>query len=102
MCVCVCLTRRRIIAATGSVANITLRGIRCPLRSNEDRFSVVEEGMAHPLTVCFVCVCACVQELTDQEMFAEIGPCITVSVAEKPRTPMKSSKSETQAMPSPR
>ncbi|XP_037614301.1 phosphofurin acidic cluster sorting protein 1-like isoform X4 [Sebastes umbrosus] len=41
-------------------------------------------------------------ELTDQELFAEVGPCITVSVAEKPRTPMKSSKSETQAMPSPR
>ncbi|KAM3591179.1 uncharacterized protein V6R79_024194 [Siganus canaliculatus] len=41
-------------------------------------------------------------ELTDQELFAEVGPCITVSVAEKPRTPLKSSKSETQAMPSPR
>ncbi|KAM8900538.1 phosphofurin acidic cluster sorting protein 1 isoform 2-T2 [Spinachia spinachia] len=41
-------------------------------------------------------------ELTDQELFAEVGPCITVSVAEKPRTPMKSSKSENQAMPSPR
>ncbi|XP_034413640.1 phosphofurin acidic cluster sorting protein 1-like isoform X3 [Cyclopterus lumpus] len=41
-------------------------------------------------------------ELTDQELFAEVGPCITVSVAEKPRTPMKSSRSETQAMPSPR
>ncbi|XP_075948663.1 phosphofurin acidic cluster sorting protein 1 isoform X1 [Anarhichas minor] len=41
-------------------------------------------------------------ELTDQELFAEVGPCITVSVAEKPRTPMKSSKSEIQAMPSPR
>ncbi|XP_067379505.1 phosphofurin acidic cluster sorting protein 1 isoform X2 [Channa argus] len=41
-------------------------------------------------------------ELTDQELFAEVGPCITVSVAEKPRTPMKSSKSETQTMPSPR
>ncbi|XP_077961670.1 phosphofurin acidic cluster sorting protein 1 isoform X1 [Gasterosteus aculeatus] len=41
-------------------------------------------------------------ELTDQELFAEVGPCITVSVAEKPRTPMKSSKSEGQAMPSPR
>ncbi|KAI4808493.1 hypothetical protein KUCAC02_000550, partial [Chaenocephalus aceratus] len=36
------------------------------------------------------------------ELFAEVGPCITVSVAEKPRTPLKSSKSETQAMPSPR
>ncbi|GLD53881.1 phosphofurin acidic cluster sorting protein 1 isoform X1, partial [Lates japonicus] len=41
-------------------------------------------------------------ELTDQELFAEVGPCIMVSVAEKPRTPMKSSKSETQTMPSPR
>uniref|UniRef100_A0A665X0G6 Phosphofurin acidic cluster sorting protein 1 n=1 Tax=Echeneis naucrates TaxID=173247 RepID=A0A665X0G6_ECHNA len=41
-------------------------------------------------------------ELTDQELFAEVGPCITVSVAEKPRTPMKSSRSEIQAMPSPR
>uniref|UniRef100_A0A665X062 Phosphofurin acidic cluster sorting protein 1 n=1 Tax=Echeneis naucrates TaxID=173247 RepID=A0A665X062_ECHNA len=38
----------------------------------------------------------------DQELFAEVGPCITVSVAEKPRTPMKSSRSEIQAMPSPR
>ncbi|XP_032355192.1 phosphofurin acidic cluster sorting protein 1 isoform X1 [Etheostoma spectabile] len=36
------------------------------------------------------------------ELFAEVGPCIMVSVAEKPRTPLKSSKSETQAMPSPR
>ncbi|XP_047439025.1 phosphofurin acidic cluster sorting protein 1 isoform X2 [Mugil cephalus] len=41
-------------------------------------------------------------ELTDQELFAEVGPCITVSVAEKPRTPLKNSKSETQSMPSPR
>ncbi|XP_044196942.1 phosphofurin acidic cluster sorting protein 1-like isoform X1 [Thunnus albacares] len=41
-------------------------------------------------------------ELTDQELFAEVGPCITVSVAEKPRTPMKSSRSESQTMPSPR
>uniref|UniRef100_A0A8D0CV59 Phosphofurin acidic cluster sorting protein 1 n=1 Tax=Sander lucioperca TaxID=283035 RepID=A0A8D0CV59_SANLU len=41
-------------------------------------------------------------ELTDQELFAEVGPCIMVSVAEKPRTPLKSSKSEIQAMPSPR
>uniref|UniRef100_A0A671UTS2 Phosphofurin acidic cluster sorting protein 1 n=1 Tax=Sparus aurata TaxID=8175 RepID=A0A671UTS2_SPAAU len=39
-------------------------------------------------------------ELTDQELFAEVGPSIMVSVAEKPRTPLKSSKSETQAMPS--
>nr|XP_046185590.1 phosphofurin acidic cluster sorting protein 1-like isoform X2 [Oncorhynchus gorbuscha] len=41
-------------------------------------------------------------ELTDQEMFPE-GPCITVSGAEKPRTPLKSSKSGGgQTMPSPR
>ncbi|CAB1351469.1 unnamed protein product, partial [Coregonus sp. 'balchen'] len=41
-------------------------------------------------------------ELTDQEMFPE-GPSITVSGAEKPRTPLKSSKSEGgQTMPSPR
>ncbi|KAJ3585549.1 hypothetical protein NHX12_014268 [Muraenolepis orangiensis] len=41
-------------------------------------------------------------ELTDQEMLGEVGPCITVSVPEKPRTPMKISKSENQPMPSPR
>ncbi|XP_039465775.1 phosphofurin acidic cluster sorting protein 1 isoform X2 [Oreochromis aureus] len=41
-------------------------------------------------------------ELTDQELFAEVGPCIMVSVAEKPRTPIKSSKSEAQPMASPR
>ncbi|KAM6909141.1 phosphofurin acidic cluster sorting protein 1 isoform 3-T3 [Xenentodon cancila] len=41
-------------------------------------------------------------ELTDQELFAEVGPCITVSVAEKPRTPLKSSKNEIQPMSSPR
>ncbi|MEQ2179194.1 hypothetical protein GOODEAATRI_022110 [Goodea atripinnis] len=41
-------------------------------------------------------------ELTDQELFAEVGPCITVSVAEKPRTPLKSSKNEMQPMASPR
>ncbi|XP_042154194.1 phosphofurin acidic cluster sorting protein 1-like isoform X2 [Oncorhynchus tshawytscha] len=41
-------------------------------------------------------------ELTDQEMFPE-GPCITVSGAEKPRTPLKSSKSGGgQTIPSPR
>ncbi|XP_031647711.1 phosphofurin acidic cluster sorting protein 1 [Oncorhynchus kisutch] len=41
-------------------------------------------------------------ELNDQEMFPE-GPCIKVSVAEKPCTPLKSSKSEGgQTMPSPR
>lgn len=49
-----------------------------------------------------IVLCVCVQELTDQELFAEVGPCITVSVAEKPRTPLKSSKSESQALPSPR
>ncbi|XP_067303482.1 phosphofurin acidic cluster sorting protein 1-like isoform X2 [Pseudorasbora parva] len=41
-------------------------------------------------------------ELNDQELFTEVGPCITVSVAEKPRTPLKTSKSELQSMPSPR
>uniref|UniRef100_A0A3B3YLD4 Phosphofurin acidic cluster sorting protein 1 n=1 Tax=Poecilia mexicana TaxID=48701 RepID=A0A3B3YLD4_9TELE len=41
-------------------------------------------------------------ELTDQELFAEVGPCITVSVAEKPRTPLKSSKNEMQPIASPR
>ncbi|KAG1959162.1 phosphofurin acidic cluster sorting protein 1-like isoform X3 [Pimephales promelas] len=41
-------------------------------------------------------------ELNDQEMFADVGPCIMVSVAEKPRTPLKTSKNEIQAMPSPR
>ncbi|CAL8325794.1 unnamed protein product [Lota lota] len=41
-------------------------------------------------------------ELTDQEMVAEVGPSITVSVTEKPRTPMKMSKNENQPMPSPR
>ncbi|XP_072232604.1 phosphofurin acidic cluster sorting protein 1-like isoform X3 [Leuresthes tenuis] len=41
-------------------------------------------------------------ELTDQELFAEVGPCITVSVAEKPRTPMKSSKNEIPPLSSPR
>uniref|UniRef100_A0A8K9WZF3 Phosphofurin acidic cluster sorting protein 1 n=1 Tax=Oncorhynchus mykiss TaxID=8022 RepID=A0A8K9WZF3_ONCMY len=41
-------------------------------------------------------------ELNDQEMFPE-APCIKVSVAEKPCTPLKSSKSEGgQTMPSPR
>ncbi|KAM9717519.1 phosphofurin acidic cluster sorting protein 1, partial [Menidia menidia] len=41
-------------------------------------------------------------ELTDQELFAEVGPSITVSVAEKPRTPLKSSKNEALPMSSPR
>ncbi|XP_051567587.1 phosphofurin acidic cluster sorting protein 1-like isoform X2 [Myxocyprinus asiaticus] len=41
-------------------------------------------------------------ELNDQELFSEVGPCIMVSVAEKPRTPLKTSKSEIQSMPSPR
>ncbi|XP_057190692.1 phosphofurin acidic cluster sorting protein 1-like isoform X2 [Triplophysa rosa] len=41
-------------------------------------------------------------ELNDQDLFTEGGPSITVSVAEKPRTPLKTSKNETQPMPSPR
>lgn len=41
-------------------------------------------------------------ELNDQELFTDVGPCITVSVAEKPRTPLKTSKIEVQSMPSPR
>ncbi|KAA0722962.1 Phosphofurin acidic cluster sorting protein 1 [Triplophysa tibetana] len=41
-------------------------------------------------------------ELNDQELFTEGGPSIMVSVAEKPRTPLKASKNETQPMPSPR
>ncbi|KAM6949333.1 phosphofurin acidic cluster sorting protein 1 isoform 3-T3 [Aplochiton taeniatus] len=42
-------------------------------------------------------------ELNDQELYSEVGPCITVSVAEKPRTPMKSSKNDGgQTIPSPR
>uniref|UniRef100_A0A8C9VCK7 Phosphofurin acidic cluster sorting protein 1a n=1 Tax=Scleropages formosus TaxID=113540 RepID=A0A8C9VCK7_SCLFO len=32
------------------------------------------------------------KELNEQEVFGEVGPCITVSVPEKPRTPMKSGK----------
>uniref|UniRef100_A0A7N8YIC9 Phosphofurin acidic cluster sorting protein 1 n=1 Tax=Mastacembelus armatus TaxID=205130 RepID=A0A7N8YIC9_9TELE len=40
-------------------------------------------------------------EFTDQELCADVGPSIMVSVAEKPCTPMKS-KSEIQSMPSPR
>uniref|UniRef100_A0A672PZB1 Phosphofurin acidic cluster sorting protein 1 n=1 Tax=Sinocyclocheilus grahami TaxID=75366 RepID=A0A672PZB1_SINGR len=35
-------------------------------------------------------------------LFSEVGPSITVSVAEKPRTPLKTSKSELQSMPSTR
>ncbi|XP_016352688.1 phosphofurin acidic cluster sorting protein 1-like [Sinocyclocheilus anshuiensis] len=42
------------------------------------------------------------QELNDQELFSEVGPSITVSVAEKPRTPLKTSKNELQSMSSPR
>uniref|UniRef100_A0AAX7T5G8 Phosphofurin acidic cluster sorting protein 1 n=1 Tax=Astatotilapia calliptera TaxID=8154 RepID=A0AAX7T5G8_ASTCA len=42
------------------------------------------------------------KRLTYQELFAEVGPCIMVSVAEKPRTPIKSSKGEAQPMASPR
>ncbi|CAL1590292.1 unnamed protein product [Knipowitschia caucasica] len=39
-------------------------------------------------------------ELTDQEMYAEVGPCITVSVAEKPcNTPMKTNKNDKQSSP---
>ncbi|XP_043099825.1 phosphofurin acidic cluster sorting protein 1-like isoform X1 [Puntigrus tetrazona] len=41
-------------------------------------------------------------ELNDQELFSEVGPSITVSVAEKPRTPLKTSKNELQSVPSPR
>ncbi|XP_059361831.1 phosphofurin acidic cluster sorting protein 1-like [Carassius carassius] len=41
-------------------------------------------------------------ELTDQELFSDVGPSITVSVAEKPRTPLKTSKNELQSLPSPR
>uniref|UniRef100_A0A8C1NIU8 Phosphofurin acidic cluster sorting protein 1 n=1 Tax=Cyprinus carpio TaxID=7962 RepID=A0A8C1NIU8_CYPCA len=41
-------------------------------------------------------------DLNDQELFSEVGPSITVSVAEKPRTPLKTSKSELQSVPSPR
>uniref|UniRef100_A0A3B3H8X7 Phosphofurin acidic cluster sorting protein 1 n=1 Tax=Oryzias latipes TaxID=8090 RepID=A0A3B3H8X7_ORYLA len=41
-------------------------------------------------------------ELTDQEVTTEVGPCITVSAAEKPHTPLKSSKNEIQPMLSPR
>uniref|UniRef100_A0A8C7ZGY1 Phosphofurin acidic cluster sorting protein 1 n=1 Tax=Oryzias sinensis TaxID=183150 RepID=A0A8C7ZGY1_9TELE len=36
------------------------------------------------------------------EVITEVGPCITVSAAEKPHTPLKSSKNEIQPMPSPR
>uniref|UniRef100_A0A8C1NJ68 Phosphofurin acidic cluster sorting protein 1 n=1 Tax=Cyprinus carpio TaxID=7962 RepID=A0A8C1NJ68_CYPCA len=39
-------------------------------------------------------------DLNDQELFSEVGPSITVSVAEKPRTPLKTSKSELQSVPS--
>lgn len=43
-----------------------------------------------------------ISEVNDQELFQEVAPSITVSVAEKPRTPLKTSKSEGQTMPSPR
>uniref|UniRef100_A0A8C2HDM0 Phosphofurin acidic cluster sorting protein 1 n=1 Tax=Cyprinus carpio TaxID=7962 RepID=A0A8C2HDM0_CYPCA len=33
-------------------------------------------------------------ELNDQELFSDVGPSITVSVAEKPRTPLKTNKNE--------
>ncbi|XP_072562628.1 phosphofurin acidic cluster sorting protein 1a isoform X2 [Paramormyrops kingsleyae] len=41
-------------------------------------------------------------ELNEQELFGDVGPCITVSVPEKPRTPLKTGKAEIQSMPSPR
>uniref|UniRef100_A0A8C4H9G4 Phosphofurin acidic cluster sorting protein 1 n=1 Tax=Dicentrarchus labrax TaxID=13489 RepID=A0A8C4H9G4_DICLA len=50
----------------------------------------------------FVCLCVCVCVCVCVCLCVCVGPCIMVSVAEKPRTPLKSSKSETQAMPSPR
>uniref|UniRef100_A0A3Q1HIP8 Phosphofurin acidic cluster sorting protein 1 n=1 Tax=Anabas testudineus TaxID=64144 RepID=A0A3Q1HIP8_ANATE len=37
-----------------------------------------------------------------RDTFSPVSPCITVSVPEKPRTPMKISKSETQTVASPR
>ncbi|XP_057712242.1 phosphofurin acidic cluster sorting protein 1-like isoform X2 [Corythoichthys intestinalis] len=43
-----------------------------------------------------------VLEGADLELLAAAAPCITVSVVEKPRTPMKSGKSEGQTAPSPR
>ncbi|GAA6066524.1 phosphofurin acidic cluster sorting protein 1 isoform X2, partial [Tachysurus ichikawai] len=43
-----------------------------------------------------------VTKANDQELFSEVAPSITVSVAEKPRTPLKTSKTEGQTMPSPR
>uniref|UniRef100_A0A7N6BQ24 Phosphofurin acidic cluster sorting protein 1 n=1 Tax=Anabas testudineus TaxID=64144 RepID=A0A7N6BQ24_ANATE len=62
----------------------------------KDDFRISRTFVSPTLTVClFDSVCVC--ELTDQELFAE-GPCITVSVPEKPRTPMKISKSETQTV----
>uniref|UniRef100_A0A8C7RK41 Phosphofurin acidic cluster sorting protein 1 n=1 Tax=Oncorhynchus mykiss TaxID=8022 RepID=A0A8C7RK41_ONCMY len=63
--------------------------------------SLGRDACFSPVTQANLCA-FCVQELTDQEMFPE-GPCITVSGAEKPRTPLKSSKSGGgQTMPSPR
>ncbi|XP_036403768.1 phosphofurin acidic cluster sorting protein 1-like isoform X2 [Megalops cyprinoides] len=41
-------------------------------------------------------------ELNEQDLFGDVGPCITVLVPEKPRTPLKSGKSESQTQPSPR
>ncbi|TRY83355.1 hypothetical protein DNTS_015074, partial [Danionella cerebrum] len=41
-------------------------------------------------------------EVAEQELFTDVGPSITVSVAEKPRTPLKNSKNEIQTFPSPR
>uniref|UniRef100_A0A8C8HH54 Phosphofurin acidic cluster sorting protein 1 n=1 Tax=Oncorhynchus tshawytscha TaxID=74940 RepID=A0A8C8HH54_ONCTS len=63
--------------------------------------SLGRDACFSPVTQANLCA-FCVQELTDQEMFPE-GPCITVSGAEKPRTPLKSSKSGGgQTIPSPR
>ncbi|XP_061619919.1 phosphofurin acidic cluster sorting protein 1-like isoform X3 [Phyllopteryx taeniolatus] len=41
-------------------------------------------------------------EGADQELLADAAPCITVSAAEKARTPMKTGKSESHTVPSPR
>nr|XP_057925332.1 phosphofurin acidic cluster sorting protein 1-like isoform X1 [Doryrhamphus excisus] len=43
-----------------------------------------------------------IPEVVDQELVADSGPCITVSVAENTRTPVKSTKSDSQTAPSPR
>ncbi|KAG9346664.1 hypothetical protein JZ751_006976 [Albula glossodonta] len=41
-------------------------------------------------------------ELSEQDQLGDVGPCITVSVPEKHRTPLKSEKSESPSLPSPR